>query len=329
MFNINRASTTIQKISSHLRRYRNSSSPQAPIPKSKSSPNILFPSAAAFFTLSTLFASTSFVSTEAAKEPEQQPSPKEVAEEIFEKNTRYEPKDDFFQFGARRNTPLRQKDRNYEPEVQKTCSSASVHASRGPRNYMEDEHYVSLDGNFFGVFDGHGGSGVAEHLSEHIWNVLSTMLNKQGHFIGTQGLFGGKNLNKAFLETCIELQNTISKISKYDHVGSTATMVALDNNSIWSINVGDSRAVLCQSGKAINLSNDHKPNEPNEMKRITALGGRVKWYGWEDEDGEPVPTMGAWRINGNLACSRLVFFFLSFSFFILFVHKNDTMNSSI
>ena len=227
-----------------------------------------------------------------------------LTEEEDSRKQLYEPEEHFFQFGARRNTPLKHKDRNYQPAVQKTCSSASVHASRGPRSYMEDEHFVADQGNFFAVYDGHGGSGVAEYLSEHLWSVLSEMLTKQGHFLGTTGTFGGKDIKKAFVETCSALQNTIAKISKFDHVGSTATMVALDNSSIWSINVGDSRAVLCRSGKAIDLSIDHKPNMPNEKERIQNLGGRVKWYGWEDEDGEPVATMGAWRINGNLACSR-------------------------
>jgi|TARA_B110000091_G_C13777373_1_gene459474 protein phosphatase 1L len=221
-----------------------------------------------------------------------------------DKKQLFEPHSNFFQFGDRRNTPAKHKDRNYEPAIQKTCSTASVHASRGPRSYMEDEHYVSDEGNFFAVYDGHGGSGVAEHLSEHLWSVLIEMLNKQGHFIGTQGTFGGKDIQKAFLETCAALQQSIAKISKHDHVGSTATMVALDNSSIWSVNVGDSRSVLCRSGKAIDLSIDHKPNMPSELERITTLGGRVKWYGWEDEDGEPVASMGAWRINGNLSCSR-------------------------
>jgi serine/threonine protein phosphatase PrpC len=257
---------------------------------STSQVNIFAAAVAAAATTAAMSASTTCVAEGSGKEGE--------------KKQLYEPKSDFFQFGARRNTPLKAKDRNYEPDIQKTCSSASVHASRGPRPYMEDEHFVSNEGNFFAVYDGHGGSGVAEYLSGHVWNVLNEMLDKQGHFIGTQGTFGGKNLKKAFAETCSLIQSTIAKISKYDHVGSTATMVALDNNSIWSINVGDSRSVLCRSGKAIDLSIDHKPNMPSELKRITELGGRVKWYGWEDEDGEPVTTMGAWRINGNLACSR-------------------------
>ncbi|CAM9823335.1 unnamed protein product, partial [Sphacelaria rigidula] len=40
-------------------------------------------------------------------------------------------------------------------------------------------------------------------------------------------------------------------------------------------NVGDSRAVLCSDGRAAPLSTDHKPNKPEERRRIQALGGRV------------------------------------------------------
>ena len=40
-------------------------------------------------------------------------------------------------------------------------------------------------------------------------------------------------------------------------------------------NVGDSRAVLCSDGRALPMSSDHKPNKPEERRRIQALGGRV------------------------------------------------------
>ncbi|CAE6925316.1 unnamed protein product [Symbiodinium sp. CCMP2456] len=53
-------------------------------------------------------------------------------------------------------------------------------------------------------------------------------------------------------------------------------------------NVGDSRAVLCRAAKeplapqplqACRLSEDHKPNRPDEQQRIEALGGVVDLYG--------------------------------------------------
>jgi len=58
-------------------------------------------------------------------------------------------------------------------------------------------------------------------------------------------------------------------------------------------NAGDSRAVLCRAGRAIALSDDHKPNNPGEKKRIEAAGGYV-------ENSGP----GQFRVNGNLNLSR-------------------------
>ena len=40
-------------------------------------------------------------------------------------------------------------------------------------------------------------------------------------------------------------------------------------------NAGDSRAVLCRAGRAIALSEDHKPDDPKERSRIYAAGGHV------------------------------------------------------
>lgn len=43
----------------------------------------------------------------------------------------------------------------------KTSVMISTYSVAGERNYMEDEYYVSNDGNFAGVFDGHGGRAVS------------------------------------------------------------------------------------------------------------------------------------------------------------------------
>lgn len=40
-------------------------------------------------------------------------------------------------------------------------------------------------------------------------------------------------------------------------------------------NVGDSRSVLCRSGKAVALSEDHKPEMPKEEARIKKAGGSI------------------------------------------------------
>lgn len=54
-------------------------------------------------------------------------------------------------------------------------------------------------------------------------------------------------------------------------------------------NVGDSRCVLSRAGKAIDLSEDHKPENSPERERIVAAGGKVTAEG---------------RVNGGLNLSR-------------------------
>ncbi|KAI3815657.1 hypothetical protein L1987_15335 [Smallanthus sonchifolius] len=73
--------------------------------------------------------------------------------------------------------------------------------------------------------------------------------------------------------------------------GSTASTAVLVGNHLYVANVGDSRTVISKAGKAIPLSEDHKPNRSNERKRIENAGGVVMW-------------VGTWRVGGVLAMSR-------------------------
>jgi len=57
---------------------------------------------------------------------------------------------------------------------------------------------------------------------------------------------------------------------------------------IYCANAGDSRAVACVKGQTTELSRDHKPEDPEEINRITKAGGTV--------------TFG--RVNGGLNLSR-------------------------
>ena len=44
-----------------------------------------------------------------------------------------------------------------------------------------------------------------------------------------------------------------------DGVGCTANVILITPNHFYIANAGDSRSVLCRAGKAIPLSEDHKP----------------------------------------------------------------------
>ena len=56
-------------------------------------------------------------------------------------------------------------------------------------------------------------------------------------------------------------------------------------------NAGDSRCVLCRGSTAVDLSVDHKPEDPVERSRIEKAGGKVT------ADG---------RVNGGLNLSRAI-----------------------
>ncbi|CAE8599008.1 unnamed protein product [Polarella glacialis] len=79
-----------------------------------------------------------------------------------------------------------------------------------------------------------------------------------------------------------------------DNVGCTAICVLVRQSDVLAANAGDSRAIMCRAGQAVELSFDHKPASDIEKNRIEAAGGYL-----EDSPG------GA-RVNGNLNLSRAI-----------------------
>jgi serine/threonine protein phosphatase PrpC len=61
-----------------------------------------------------------------------------------------------------------------------------------------------------------------------------------------------------------------------DQVGCTAVVAIITKTQIIVANAGDSRAVLCSKGKAIEMSIDHKPDNESEKRRIEKAGGFVE-----------------------------------------------------
>eukprot|EP00891_Asterochloris_glomerata_P002141 jgi/Astpho2/2141/Aster-03135 len=76
--------------------------------------------------------------------------------------------------------------------------------------------------------------------------------------------------------------------------GCTAVVAVLRGRDLYVANAGDSRAVLCRGGRAVALSEDHKPASEVERSRIMAAGGFLSDIG------------GVTRVNGNLNLSRAI-----------------------
>merc|ERR1712050_323260 len=83
-----------------------------------------------------------------------------------------------------------------------------------------------------------------------------------------------------------------------DFSGCTCVVCLVREDSYIVANAGDSRAVLSRNGRAVPLSEDHKPNMPGEHDRIVRAGGHVVRM----EYGPIVQ----YRVNGNLNLSRSI-----------------------
>ncbi|PIN16157.1 Serine/threonine protein phosphatase [Handroanthus impetiginosus] len=165
--------------------------------------------------------------------------------------------------------------------------SCGYSSFRGKRASMEDFYDIKatkIDGQsvcLFGIFDGHGGSRAAEFLKEHLFENLM----KHPEFI--------TNTKLAISDTYQQTDRDFLESEKdtFRDDGSTASTAVLVGNHLYVANVGDSRTIISKAGKAIALSEDHKPNRSDERKRIESAGGVVMWA-------------GTWRVGGVLAMSR-------------------------
>ncbi|XP_073108982.1 probable protein phosphatase 2C 6 isoform X2 [Elaeis guineensis] len=142
---------------------------------------------------------------------------------------------------------------------------------------------------FFGVYDGHGGSQVADYCAKRIHEVVAEEWERLNDGQGWQ-----RRWEMAFCDGYERVDNeVIAEAVAPDIVGSTAVVVLVSGCQIISSNCGDSRAVLCRGNQAIQLTVDHKPDREDELTRIENGGGRViNWYG---------P-----RVLGVLAMSRAI-----------------------
>jgi len=97
------------------------------------------------------------------------------------------------------------------------------------------------------------------------------------------------------------LPTTTTTTTAADNVGCTAVSALVfpaPHNRVVVANAGDSRCVMSRAGRALNLSEDHKPNDDTEKRRIEAAGGYV------EEISTHNGARMQYRVNGNLNLSR-------------------------
>lgn len=180
-----------------------------------------------------------------------------------------------------------------------------------------------LDFSCFVFLDGHGGSIVAKYASKHLHKfiiqrpeypsdipaalkqVSFTMIIKRSHLTFRPKTFRSdifsfdscffsflSDFLQGFLECDTAMYN--DEAIKEQMAGTTAVTILIKDGKLYCANAGDSRAIGSRNGSLVTLSNDHKPNNPEEMERIYNAGGWVEFN----------------RVNGNLALSRALGDFL-------------------
>lgn len=183
-----------------------------------------------------------------------------------------------------------------------------------------DPSVIRVPAHFFGVYDGHGGSQVADYCRDYLHLALMEELRNRQQDMNGSGVDWQKQWEKAFVncfqrvddvvggrvsessagstadsvgESSSDPCSTPSEPVAPETVGTTAVVAVISSSHIIVANCGDSRAVLCRGKQAVPLSVDHKPNREDEYARIEAEGGRViQWNGY--------------RVFGVLAMSRSI-----------------------
>ncbi|CAA7397262.1 unnamed protein product [Spirodela intermedia] len=163
--------------------------------------------------------------------------------------------------------------------------------------------------HFFGIYDGHGGSQVANYCRHRMHMALMEEIKNlecASESIGEkdrQKLWESAFTN-CFLKVDAEVGGTAhgstgsgndccAEPVAPETVGSTSVVAVICSSHIIVANCGDSRAVLCRGKQPLPLSADHKPDREDEYARIEAAGGKViQWRGY--------------RVSGVLAMSRSI-----------------------
>ncbi|KAF8388778.1 hypothetical protein HHK36_025458 [Tetracentron sinense] len=171
-----------------------------------------------------------------------------------------------------------------------------------------------LTAHFFGVYDGHGGSQVANYCRDRLHSALAEEIEIVKEGLGDRSIRDNwqeqweKIFTICFLKVDAEIGGRVTTGGSEGNactseaslepfapetVGSTAVVAAVCSSHIIVANCGDSRAVLCRGKEPMPLSVDHKPNREDEYARIEASGGKViQWNGH--------------RVFGVLAMSRSI-----------------------
>ena len=227
-------------------------------------------------------------------------------------------------------------DYNSYPSVELSFRSFNIIAGYGgntyngiKRNYNEDKLKIIIDQKlskevktkkgeiinpkicYFAIYDGHSGDKCSKFLQENLHNYIFS----SGYF----PIYTIQAINEAYTKAEKDFfEKVVDPISDNinDPSGSCALTALILDEWCFIINLGDSRALYSfDSGQSLmQVTRDHKPNDPIEKERIEKAGGsvykvnNVKINGkivQIDEKDLPKGVTIPYRMNpGNIAVSK-------------------------
>ena len=158
--------------------------------------------------------------------------------------------------------------------------------------------YNLKDFNVFSVMDGHGVNGhlVSRFTTKYFTNFFKKNKKMNASNSSEDQLFYRlkKNDDDVLKRVFRHAERDLEKGGDIDanFSGTTCVMVFQVGDRIICANVGDSRAIIVKGDKAIPLSIDQKPDDPEESKRIKENGGEISQY---EEDGEKSGPFRVWK----------------------------------
>lgn len=196
-----------------------------------------------------------------------------------------------------------------------------VSCMQGWRPTMEDAHIAECGGlsgpgagdedvwrdvAAFAVLDGHGGSQVADFVSQHFVEEL-VKADPENPSSSSEACLTSTFHKMDEMLRQPAAQAELRQLTKDDErvrgdishrAGCTAVVALVTARDVVVAHAGDSRAVLCRDGEAVSITADHKPENKEERARIKQAGGCVL----RSEYGTSVQH----RVNGGLNVSRAI-----------------------
>jgi len=169
-------------------------------------------------------------------------------------------------------------------------------SSEGVRGAQEDRFKVDDSCAFYAVYDGHGGDKASKYCEKHMKDYVMEKIDELEEGASDE------DYEEAFKDAFVELDEKF--LEKRVDDGSTACVAHVSSNGkLYVANVGDSRAiVVCDDGSVVEMSQDHKPDLPQEKKRIEAAYHDVEII-TDIFEGKRIKIA---RVDGMLAVSRAI-----------------------